>query len=153
MLEIIGTYEFEWGNKAAYWLVGCIIIFRLYYVQLFLCDGGGLLLHVIKEWYTVQGLLTKGPKGKKKKKTCLHMYILNKHFIKHGMVSCYGQAINHASLRSRVWIVLAPNVYGCKAKINLESDYKAGAELSAAALSSRWSRLRGRTLESKKELL
>ncbi len=40
MLEIIGLYEFEWGNKAVYWLVGCIITLKLYYVQLFLCNGG-----------------------------------------------------------------------------------------------------------------
>lgn len=34
------------------------------------------------------------------------------------------------------------NVYGCKAKINLESNYKAAIELSTGALWRCWTRLR-----------
>lgn len=64
--------------------------------------GGGLAPACHKGMIYRAGFVDKRSERKKKKKTCLHMYILNKHFIKHGMVSCYGQAINHASLRSGV---------------------------------------------------
>lgn len=47
-------------------------------------------------------------KQKQKTKTCLHMYILNKHFIKRGMVS---RAVVKPSIITRVPTVLAPNVY------------------------------------------
>lgn len=69
------------------------------------------------------------------------MYILNKQIIKHGIVSCNSQAINYTSLCSRVWIVISANVWGCKANINLGSNYKAAAELSTAALLSCWARM------------
>lgn len=44
------------------------------------------------------------------------------------------------------------NVYGCKAKINLESNHKAAIELSTVALLSCWTRLRAH-YSQKKQLL
>lgn len=39
MFQMTGFYE--WGKKVAYWLVGCLITLKLYYVQLFQRNGTG----------------------------------------------------------------------------------------------------------------
>ncbi len=99
MSEIIGLYEFEWGNKAVYWLVGCIITLKLYYVQLSCVTEAAPVRH---ERMIYDG----GFVDKQYKKKKVFTYVHTKHqIIKYGMVSCRSQAINYTSLCSRLWVV------------------------------------------------
>lgn len=85
--DSIGLYEFAWGNKAVFWLVGCINTLLLHYIQHSREQG---LSRLPREEHTLTSLCSTQPHGQTPDRSCFHLcsskIFISGHWI-HGLIS------------------------------------------------------------------